>query len=55
MTRAVGHEGVAADCLYTLFTAGRQMTKDEKGKALAACAVIAVACRALQRIPDYGQ
>jgi len=40
--RALEHEGVATDCLFELFAGGRRMTIEQRRKAYAACAVLAV-------------
>lgn len=50
MSRALGHEGVAATTMFDLWRTGRTMTSDERVAAMAAFAVVANTMGDLRRL-----
>ena len=53
MFRALEHEGVAAETLYHLLVPGdRRMTSDQRIRAFAACAVVALTFKAQRNAAD---
>jgi hypothetical protein len=46
--RALGHEGIATDCLFELLAGDRRLSGEKKVQAYTACAVLAVSLKTIR-------